>query len=236
MGTLSNVWDWLTGLLHEPRAAVTVGAGVVALFAVLHRSTWLLARNVITIAHEGGHALFALLSGRRLAGIQLHSDTSGVTLTRGRPRGPGMIVTALAGYVSPSLLGLLAAGLVAAGHVRVLLWLSVLLLAAMLVMIRNVFGVVSVVVTGGAVFAVSWFGNAATQAAFAALFGWFLLIGGVRPVGELQAKRRRGRARDSDADQLARLTGLPGTGWVLIFGLVAVGALVLGGRWLLLPA
>jgi hypothetical protein len=48
---------------------------------------------------------------------------------------------------------------------------------------------------------------------------------------ELQRDRRR-RGSSNDADQLARLTGLPGGVWVGAFGLVAVGALALGG-WLL---
>ena len=61
---------------------------------------------MITIVHEAGHALVAVLVGRRLSGIRLHSDTSGLTLTKGKPYGPGMVLTALAGYVAPSLLGL----------------------------------------------------------------------------------------------------------------------------------
>lgn len=43
---------------------------------------WYLARNPITIAHEGGHALVSVLSGRRLERIQLHSG-SGETVSRG---------------------------------------------------------------------------------------------------------------------------------------------------------
>jgi hypothetical protein len=41
-------------------------------------------------------------------------------------------------------------------------------------------------------------------------------------------------AVNSDADQLAWLTGLPAGLWVTLFALVAVGALVLGAR-LLIP-
>jgi hypothetical protein len=50
---------------------------------------------------------------------------------------------------------------------------------------------------------------------------------------ELQRSRRRRRAPDSDADQLARLTGLPALMWVGFFLVVDVGALVLGANWLL---
>jgi len=95
----------------------------------------------------------------------------------------------------------------------------------------------SVIVTGAIVVAVSWYASPQVQAAFAYAGVWFLLIGGVRPVGELQRLRSRGRMRDSDADQLARLTRVPGFFWVFLFGLVSVAVLVVGtfmlaGQWL----
>jgi hypothetical protein len=71
------------------------------------------------------------------------------------------------------------------------------------------------------------------QDAFGYLFCWFLLFGGVRPVWELQRKRVRGRAPGSDADQLARLTGVPGTLWVLVFGAITLASLYFGGLLLL---
>lgn len=88
-------------------------------------------------------------------------------------------------------------------------------------------------VTGGAFFAVSWWGTEQLQAGFAYLGVWFLLLAGVRPVLELQAKRRRGGARDSDADQLARLTGVGGLLWVALFLVIALCCLLAGGSQLL---
>jgi hypothetical protein len=61
---------------------------------------------------------------------------------------------------------------------------------------------------------------------------WFLLIGGVRPVLEVQRQRRRGAARSSDPDQLAGVTGAPASLWVAFFLLVCIGSLAAGG-WLL---
>ncbi|MGQ0840605.1 M50 family metallopeptidase [Actinokineospora sp.] len=205
-----------------------------AVAVVVVNGLWRPARNVITIVHEAGHALIAVLVGRRLSGIRLHSDTSGVTVSRGRPDGPGMVCTALAGYVAPSLLGLGFAALLGTDRVTALLVTCALLLFAVLIMVRNVYGVVTVVATGAVLFAVSWFATDEIQAAFAYLITWFLLLGGVRPVAELQTKRRRGHARDSDADQLARLTGAPGFFWVGSFALINLGALVLAAGWLLL--
>jgi hypothetical protein len=233
MSTLGDVWHDVVGTQPQPHWWLVGVTGVVALGAVSVRSVWHVLRNVVTIAHEGGHAVAALVTGRQLHSIRLHSDTSGVTVSSGKPYGPGMILTAFSGYVTPPLLGLGAAGLLAVGHITALLWAGILLLAAILILIRNMYGVLSVVTTGAVFFAVSWFGSSTVQAAFAYAFTWFLLLAGTRPVIELQSKRARGRASDSDADQLARLTGMPGLMWVFGFGIVAVVALVAGGFWLL---
>ncbi|WP_157530076.1 M50 family metallopeptidase [Microtetraspora niveoalba] len=234
---MKALWNQLIATQDAPPAWLIVLAGLAALAVVAYPPSWHLSRGLITIAHEGGHALAAVLTRRRLHGIRLHSDTSGVTLTRGNPRGLGMIITAGSGYVAPSLLGFGAAWLTSSGHITLLLWGVLALLACMLLMIRNMFGVVSLLATGGAVFAVSWFAQPSVQAVVAYAAVWFLLLGGVRPIIELQRKRRRGRAPDSDADQLARLTHVPGTFWVAVFLLVSAAALAAGG-WLLmdLPA
>ena len=117
-----------------------------------------------------------------------------------------------------------------------MLWLALVLLAATFLAIRNVFGAVAVLVTAGAVFAVSYYARAAVQAGFAYLAAWFLLFGGVRPALELARGRRTAQrwARGSDADQLARLTGAPAGLWITLFVLVTLAALVLGA-YLLAP-
>ncbi|HEX3394351.1 MAG TPA: M50 family metallopeptidase [Acidimicrobiales bacterium] len=202
--------------------------------AVGSARAWKLSRQVITIAHEGGHAVVGLLVGRRLSGVRLHSDTSGVTVTSGRARGIGMIATVAAGYVMPSMLGLGAAWLVASGHVGALLFASLFLLAAMLAAVRNVFGVLSVASCAVVVFGAVWSGSATLQAVLAWTMTWLLLLGGPRPIWELQHIRRRHRALTSDADQLASLTHLPALLWVGVFAAVALSALAVGARWLVL--
>ncbi|RAY11732.1 M50 family peptidase [Actinomadura craniellae] len=226
------MWDLVFGRQDDPPWWLVILVGVIAFGAVLHGPTWRLARNVVTIAHEGGHALAALVTGRKLDGIRLHSDTSGVTVSRGKPHGPGMVFTALAGYLTPPLLGLAFAALLSVGRTVLMLWASIALLLAMLVMIRNAFGVVSVVGTGAIVFLVSFLGTDTVQAGFAYLAAWFLLFAGARPVVELQRMRSRRQAPSSDADQLAHLTGVPGLVWVSLFAFVAVAALLAGGQLL----
>ncbi|MCX5385550.1 M50 family metallopeptidase [Streptomyces sp. NBC_00083] len=223
----------LFGTQSPPDQWLVIATGVVALAAVVPHGLWRLSRNAITIAHEGGHGLVALLSGRRLDGIRLHSDTSGLTVSRGKPYGLGMILTAAAGYTAPPLLGLGGAWLLTAHHVTLLLWLATALLLAMLVMIRNAYGVLTVVVTGAAFLLISWLTGPDVQSAFAYTAVWFLLLGGVRPAFELQRKRRRHNDGDSDADQLARLTHVPPALWLFLFHAVSVCSLIGGGRWLL---
>jgi hypothetical protein len=237
LGLMHELWNRVDGTQPVPPVQVIAVSATIAVLIVLNARTWRLARNSITIAHEGGHALVSVLSGRRLDGIRLHSDTSGVTYSRGRRTGPAVVLTSAAGYVTPSLLGAGAAWLLAAHHVTAMLWLLLALLAATFLAIRNAYGVLAVLVTVGAVLAVSWFATAAIQAAFGYTAAWFLLLGGVRAVVELQSQRRRSRRRGqvstSDADQLGRLTGVPGGAWVAVFALVCVGALVLGTRLLI---
>ena len=234
MEALDRFWDRLSAPSPPLPGWVLALSALLAAVLVLSPAWWGRARHAVTIAHEGAHGLAALVTGRRLAGIRLHSDTSGLTVSAGRPTGPGMVLTAAAGYTGPGLFGLGAAALLAAGYAIGLLWALLLLLALLLVQIRNWYGLWSVLVTGAVVFAATRWLPPQGQSVVAALATWFLLLAAPKTVLELQAKRRRrGGAPDSDADQLARLTRLPALFWVGVFLLVDVGALVLGARWLL---
>jgi hypothetical protein len=123
--------------------------------------------------------------------------------------------------------------LLRAGHPVGLLWLALVLLALLLLQIRNWYGLWSVLVAAAGVFAISWWASPAVQSACAYTGTWFLLSAAPRPVLELQADRRCGRARDSDADTLARLTRLPAVVWVGAFLLVTLGAVGVGAQWML---
>ncbi|MFF0815338.1 M50 family metallopeptidase [Rhodococcus sp. NPDC003318] len=197
-----------------------------AALLVLWRPLWNLTRHAVTLAHEAGHAIAAVATGRRLTGIRLHSDTSGLTLSHGKPRGPGMVATAAAGYLAPSLLGLAGAALIAAGQLTFLLWAAVALIAAMVPFIRNVFGFLVLLASGAAVGAVAWYGSPTLQLHFAYTAIWLLLVGNLRTIVEA-ARSRSGR---SDLDQLRSLTHLPRTVWTVLLVAVAVGTGVLAWR------
>jgi hypothetical protein len=231
---LGRFWARITATVPDLATGAMLATAAAAAVLVLSPALWRSARHVVTIAHEGAHGVVALATGRRLSGIRLHSDTSGLTVSAGKPTGLGMVLTCAAGYIGPALFGLGSAALLAAGHAIGLLWALLALLTLLLVQIRNWYGLWSVLVTGAIVFAATWWLPTQGQTVFAALATWFLLLAAPKTVVELQAKRRRrGGAPDSDADQLARLTRLPGVFWVAVFLVIDVAALVQGGRWLL---
>jgi hypothetical protein len=226
------VWHHAFSVLSLPPRWLVLGGGLIALVVVCSPGVWPAARTVVTIVHEGGHALAALATGRHLTGVRVYRSTAGETTSRGRTSGLGVIVTAVAGYLAAPLLGVGAAALLATGHVTGMLLLAVLLLAGLAIAVRNAYGMLAVLAALVAVVAVCLYGSALVQAGFGYVATWFLLLGGVRPVIELARERRRGGGRRSDADQLARLTPVPGGIWVMIFGLVALAALALSARWL----
>ncbi len=231
MDLLLRIWDQAVTARAVPGADVVLGSGAVALLLVLAPLTWPRVRLLLTIVHEAGHAAVAVLVGRRLHAIRLHSDTSGVTVTRGRPRGPGMVATLAAGYLAPALLGLLAAALLAAGRPLGLLWLLAVGLAGMLLWIRNGYGLLALVVSVAGLVAISWYGAPLVVAWTAYLLTWVLLLAAPRPLIELLVGGRRGR-RGSDPDQLARLTRVPSVLWVLLLLGANLAGIVLGASTL----
>ena len=230
---MSRFWAEVTTPVPDPGSELLLVTALAALLLVALRPLWRHTRHVVTIAHEGAHGLAAVAAGRRLSGIRLHSDTSGLTVSAGRPTGPGMVLTLLAGYTGPALFGLGAAAVLAAGYAVGLLWALLALLALLLVQIRNWYGLWSVLVTGALLFAATWWLPTDGQVLVAATATWFLLLAAPRAVLELQAVRRRRGSPDSDADQLARLTRVPALVWVGVFLVVDVAALALGAALLL---
>lgn len=233
---LEELWQRSTSVQPPLPELWVIGVGIAALVVTWSTIGYRLVRHLATLLHEAGHALIGLLVGRKLRGIRLHSDTSGLTVTRGKPTGPGMVGTLLAGYPAPAIVGLAGAWLVSAGYAAGMLWALVLLCALMLVFIRNFYGLWVVLVTGGGVAVLSWTASGEIISIAAYLMVWSLLFVAPRAVLALQRSRRRQRSgTQSDADQLARLTRLPAGFWIAVFWLVCAGCL-LGGGWLLLNA
>lgn len=233
MEIITEIVDRALSVQPAPPAEVILLIAAVAALAVLIRPIWPVTRLLITITHEGAHGFAALLTGRRLHGIRLHSDTSGLTLSSGRPTGPGMIIMLIAGYLGPALVGVGAALLLAAGRGVGFLWLLLILLALLLVQIRNFYGLLVILGVGAALVAITWYATPTVQSGIAYLITWILLIAAPKPVLELIRQRGRSHTAGSDADQLAKLTPIPALIWSVFFLLANVAGLALGVAFLL---
>ncbi len=207
-----------------------MGSGLLAL--VISVIVWPVVGFVITVAHEGGHAITGSLMGGRVDAIEIHADQSGGTYVSGLGR-PGNIFTGLAGYVGPSIFGLAGALLLTRQQTTAVLWLSVVLLAVALFQSSNMIGRVVTVCTGAAIVLVIRFLSRGQQTFFAYTWIWLLLFGGFGHVVELQQIRRRGTDKASDAYKLRAITFLPASLWSGIFWLFSLAALILGGGILL---
>ena len=205
--------------------AVLVAAG-----SAFVPQAWGVTRHIATLVHEAGHAVVAVATGRRLNGIRLHGDTSGLTISTGRRTGPGMIATAAAGYPAPSAVGLATVALVEHGRQTWALAVALVVLVAMVLFIRNWFGLLVVLVAGAAVALVTYRVDGPGQDLALLIFAWFLLFAGPRTSLDLWGHRRRTTARTSDADLLARLTHIPAPIWNTLFVAVSVVAIAAAAR------
>jgi hypothetical protein len=205
-------------------AAASVVIGLAALGAVGVQEIWLLTRHVNTIAHEGAHALVGTAVGRKVQSVRLRPNATGDTKTSGGKMA-GSVSVGVAGYIGPSGFGLLAAKMIQLGHSVAVLWVALILLAVLLVAVRNPFGVVPVLATGGLVFMIAAYGSVGADSIAAYGVSWLLLLSGIRGVADHGINA-------ADASILAGLTKIGPRFWVWLWGILTVLALGLGGSML----
>ncbi|UNX54686.1 M50 family metallopeptidase [Georgenia sp. TF02-10] len=222
MEALSGWWEqvWVRLQPDPAGGAVTwvVLAAVAA--AVLAGPVWRRLRVLVTVVHELGHALVGVLGGRRFTGLVLRGDMSGHAVTVGPARGPGLVLTAWAGYPAPAIVGAAAVQAAAAGWAPPLLGLTVLVLLLALLRVRSFYTAAVVVGVGVATAALWWWAPPTWQAQVLAGTGLFQLIGSWRHLAVVAARPGPG----SDVGVLARLTRVPRWCWLVSFALVLAAA------------
>ncbi|WP_166355501.1 M50 family metallopeptidase [Phytoactinopolyspora limicola] len=225
-----DVWNWLAEhrldetLLSMPEEQV-LAVAVIAVALAVHRATWNVIGYPVTIVHEIGHALAAVLAGYRLHGITVNGDMSGATNFAGR--GTVRVLWALWwGYPAPAVLG---AGLMWAtsqGWARIALWVLVAGMGLTFLFSRSWHTVGVVLATGVALGLVAWFGDPVVQNVVVFAFAWLLIVGAVRAwwvVARSHATRRG--VTSSDAYLMARrLRAVPAAFWLFTFAVVIAAA------------
>lgn len=211
-----------------------VVAAVVGL-ALVVSPAWRVSRGWVTLAHEVGHALAAVVAEGRVRRIRVELDTSGVTewtgtsVARRIPRG----FVAWWGYPAPGLGAVLLAVAVRTGHEEV--GVGVLAVAALVVLavwIRSVWGAVLTLTLAAAAGAGAASGDevaVAVAVGIAALWA----VGGIRAAASAAPRTRRGDG--SDQATLAQHLWLPVGFWSATMVVMAV-ATTLGAAVLAAPA
>jgi hypothetical protein len=204
-----------------PSTAVVVIAAAIA--AVLVLGLWSLTGHVITIAHEGAHAVMAVLLGARISQVRLNRDRTGSTMST---RALVQLPVAAAGYIGPSAFGLAGSGLIMHGKADAMLWISLVLLGLLLLTTANWFGRFILVVIGAMLFATLQQGSPGVRLLVACAWVWLLLIGGLLHVWH----HRRGGADFADLRRMTLV--VPAFVWAGFALAAASAALVTGGAWL----
>lgn len=200
-----------------PEPLVILAALVLLTPAVAFHPTWVTLRHGVTIIHEMGHVIMGWLWGRRIDGISLHTDTSGLTISAGKPYGLGVLMTFLSGYTAPPLVGLAMVWAGLKGWAGLAMTLLVLILIAAFWLVRNPWGLVTVALSLGATGFIFWQGNSRVISTTVVVIGVFLLMAGLRGGFDLWSIHARGQGSESDASMASRHSLIPAMVWVWFF-------------------
>ena len=207
-----------------PTTALVVGTLFLGLIASFF---WPLTQHLITIAHEGSHAMVGSVTGGKVGSMKLNRDGTAET----NLAGANGFLAALAGYAGPSFFGVVAATMLAHRvSPDVVLWGSLVLLVVIFLQVRNVFGWFAVIVAGLVFFMVGHYGTATGRTVFVYTWVWFLLLGGFVHTVRYNISSTGWSA---DAGILRDLTKLPRGLWGLVWWLATLAALGYGGGLLL---
>jgi hypothetical protein len=188
--------------------------------------------HTITVAHEGGHTLFGLLSGVKTGRIELTRGGGGKTGFPEKIPWLADIFITMAGYLGPSTVGLGGVFLLLHGRAEWVLWLSIAMLALLVLRMGNPLGFAAAIGTGVVLWYVATHWSDRGQLAFTYAWVWFLLIGGVRAITGLFWGVHR-NDKGSDAAVMQRLTLVGDVVWLGVFWLASMSALIYGGVKLL---
>ncbi len=229
---MQPVWQWVISRWEStavPPITVTYGLAAITFVLGLTRHTWPWMRYVATTVHELGHAGIAVLTGRRVSGMEIRGQSAGATFTRGKPGGVSAFLVRIAGYMAPCVVGTALGWAALAGHsgAALLILGFTYLVALILVLISlNLRGILVVGLQTVGLAALAWFNNATLISTVMTAVALFLVFAGAQCAWELGKDHRRGTGAGSDADQLRHQTHLPAMLWVGWFLTVGAGGIV----------
>jgi peptidase M50B-like protein len=209
-------------------AAPAVLTGLVAAILVTGPEIWNTVQHAETVVHEGAHVLVGINTGFRIKKVIIGKDGGGETEMERKSGDASGAAASFAGYVGASVAGLISAALIFIGRMALALFLGLLLYVVVLWFVRNLFGVRVILVCGLLLYLVLRYATAGVETAVAYGVTWFLLISGTRIA--FRAARRPKEVKD--AENLAKITQIFRWVWCLLWLILTIAALVVGGALL----
>ena len=218
---------WIFERTDPIAVTVPIAVAIVAIAIVLAipRVSWQYFGLFITLVHELGHAVAALLTGRVVSGIRVHRNQSGTTHSSGKT-GFGGVFSGFFGYPAPAIVGGALVWSVFNGYTRPALVIGAAVLVLTLVFIRNLFGVLVVLVSAAASVLLVLYAPIDVQGYAMLVLGTALLVGAARAFLNVVSVHtsRRAQLATSDAYLLYQRTHIPSPVWLLLFAVVIVGS------------
>ena len=212
--------------MHLPLSSgESIGIGLVAAAVVLTPLIGTTVAHFSGMTREGAHALLAVILGLTVTEIILDRHSGGKTSIAGE--GMRVVLVFLIGYMGPSLFGLGAARLISLGYPVVVLWLIVLILVLVLFLLGRSFGLLSVPFAIVLLYLILRYTHAGQEVVAAYAVAWLLLLSGLRTA-------IAHGFHSGATDNLRSRTHLPRGFWWLLWLAGTVGALLVGGKLLVL--
>lgn len=193
--------------------AASAVVGVFLVFSPL----WRWVRFFETIIHEFGHAAVGVLLGQKLTGFKIRYDTSGETNTLTYGYGLRGLLTHLAGYPTPILLGVLTIYYsVFYGASVVFIWVYTAISFTVLLFVRNWFGLVPVAVMSALLISSFILNKPEYNSIIILTLAVTLVLGGIRSIISLWRK-----PEGSDAELIVQYLGGFRSFWVFIITIIS---------------
>lgn len=233
VGNFFASWfSWLSVSTNRPETVwILIALTLGAVIAITPR-TWFYTRLFATYIHEAGHAVIAILTGRRVKSMRIEGDSSGSTLHAGLEGAVfSRFLTALAGYPAPAIVGWAMIVNITSGHARYALGALFLVVLSLALLQHSLRGLTVTLV----ILIVSWgltlVDDFLMQMVISSVSG-YLFVASPRTIIELhKVGRQRKHATKqesqshSDAQALANMTGLGVLVWEFLFMTACLGLL-----------
>jgi Peptidase M50B-like len=212
--------------IHLPLSAgESVVIGLLAAMVVMAPLLRTPVEHFSAMTREGTHALLAVILGLTVTEVILDRHSGSKTSIVGE--GLRVVLVLIIGFLGPSLFGLGAARLISYGEPVTVLWLLVVLLVLVLFLLGRSFGLLSVPLAIGLLYLILRHSHSTIEVVAAYAIAWLLLLSG------LATAIRHGR-HSGHADSLRSRTHLPRFLWSLLWLAGTMGALLIGGKLLVL--